>query len=77
MGNENKNNPKEVEVTAEKALEFIWAAILIVSAVVALFSLIWCRWHLFKAALTVFFALLLGTALGFYLSHLFDKLSSK
>ena len=76
MENENKN-PNEVELTADKVLEFIWGSILVGSAVVALFALIWCRWHLFQAALTIFFALILGTALGYYLSHLFDRLFSK
>lgn len=65
---------KEITVTGRTALEFVAAVVLGLSAIVALFALIWAAWHTFRVALTVFVAVCLAVVAAEYVA---DKLKHR
>ena len=65
---------KEITVTGRAALEFVAAVVLGLSAIVALFALIWAAWHTFRVALTVFVAVCLAVVAAEYVA---DKLKHR
>jgi len=74
MEQENNTNPNEVELTAEKVVVFIIEVTLIVSGIVAAFSIVWSQWAIFKVAITIFLAIIFGIGVGAYLSETLGKL---
>ena len=74
MEQENKSNPNEVELTAEKVVTFIIELTLIVSGMVAVFSIVWAQWGIFKVAATIFLAIIFGIVVGAYLSETLGKI---
>ena len=73
MENDNKN-PNEVELTADKVITFIIEIVLLLSGIVAVFALVWAQWYIFKAASTIFLAIIFGIVVGSYLSETLCKL---
>ena len=71
MENENL---KEVILTSEKVVMAIVGLIMFISGVATLFAAIWCRWYIFKLALTIFLAMVIGTAVGYYIANHIGKL---
>ena len=59
---------KERTITGRTALELVAAVVLGLSAVVALFALIWAAWHTFRVALTVFVAVCLAVVAAEYVA---------
>ncbi len=70
---DTQKDPKEVELTSEKVVMFVLKLVLIVSGIVALFSLIWGNWYALRCALTIFFADIIGFAFGEYMADKFGK----
>lgn len=69
-----KEEPKDVVVTARKALTFIAEMVLIISLVVALFAAIWARWTVAKVAISVFLAVVVAICVYEYLSTTIGKI---
>ena len=70
-------NPKEVILTSEKVVMAIIGLIMFISGVATLFAAIWCRWYIFKLSLTIFLAMVIGTAVGYYIANHIGKLFKK
>lgn len=73
-GLKSEENPKEVELTAEKVVTFIIEIALMFSGIVAVFAIVWAQWGIFKVAATIFLALVFGIVVGAYLSETLGKL---
>ena len=68
---------EEKTITGRMALEFVAAVVMGVSALVALFSLIWAAWHTFRVAVTVFVVVALASVAVEYVADVAKRIKDK
>lgn len=71
---ENKTNPEEKFNRMEKVVDTVFCIVLGLSALVALYSLIWANWPVFKVSLTVFVTVIIGIAFGYFMANHFERI---
>ena len=71
---ENKPNPEQEYNKVEKVVETVFCIVLGLSALIALYSLIWANWPVFKLSLTVFVTVIIGIAFDYFMANHFDRI---
>ena len=71
---ETKPNPEQEYNKVEKVVETVFCIVLGMSALIALYSLIWANWPVFKLSLTVFVTVIIGIAFGYFMANHFDRI---
>ena len=71
---ETKPNPEQEYNKVEKVVETVFCIVLGLSALIALYSLIWANWPFFKLSLTVFVTVIIGIAFGYFMANHFDRI---
>ena len=71
---ENKPTPEQEYNKVEKVVETVFCIVLGLSALIALYSLIWANWPVFKLSLTVFVTVIIGIAFGYFMANHFDRI---
>ena len=61
------------QLPSEKAVEVIITLLTAFSLFVAAIALVWANWPLFRASLTIFFSVLFGVCIGYYMYSKFGK----
>lgn len=74
---ENKTNPEENFSRTERIVDAVIAFVLVLSGLVAVYSLIWANWPIFKLSVTIAVTVLIGIAFGTFMADYFDKLFKK
>lgn len=62
---------------SERILDAVVATVLVLSGLVAVYSLIWANWPVFKLAVTIGVTVLVGIGFGTFMAEHFDKLFKK
>lgn len=71
---ENKINPEEEFSKVEKVVDTVFCIVLGLSALCALYSLIWANWPVFKVSLTIFVTVIIGIAFGYFMANYFERI---
>ena len=71
---ENKINPEEEFSKVEKVVDTVFCIVLGLSALCALYSLIWANWPVFKLSLTIFVTVIIGIAFGYFMANYFERI---
>ena len=71
---ENKINPEEEFSKVEKVVDTAFCIVLGLSALCALYSLIWANWPVFKVSLTIFVTVIIGIAFGYFMANYFERI---
>ncbi len=71
---ETKPNPEQEYNKVEKVVETVFCIVLGLPALIALYSLIWANWPVFKLSLTVFVTVIIGIAFGYFMANHFDRI---
>ena len=71
---ETKPNPEQEYNKVEKVVETVFCIVLGLSALIALYSLIWANWPVLKLSLTVFVTVIIGIAFGYFMANHFDRI---
>ena len=74
---ENKTNPEEKFTRTERIVDAVIAFVLVLSGLVAVYSLIWANWPIFKISVTIAVSILFGICFGTFMADHFDKLFKK
>ena len=71
---ETKPNPEQEYNKVEKVVETVFCIVLGLSALIALYSLIWANRPVFKLSLTVFVTVIIGIAFDYFIANHFDRI---
>ena len=65
------------ETRAEKIVMAIVEVLIVLSAITALYSLIWANWPAFQLSLTIFVTMVLGYAFGYWIVDFLERITKK